>query len=770
MHRLRNRVFLFILLLLAVVLSAVLALTQQATEAHAYRQAVEQSRREGERFRQRLLEQLQHWQRLAGLLSDQLHSALDPAEALEQARRRTAADLIELSRAPQQRWRAGTEPAAADPVWSMAADGVELHVHGGRLWLLATVGEDRSRHAHLRLGRVLDARWLAEMAAAAAVDLSLLQGAPGAWEPLLSSRPGSIPATLQGWTASAGEGGRRLPGAEAQVWHLSALELPGTPLHLLLQQPLQRSVVEPELLRWQLLAIGLLALLLALAGALWIGHSVSRPLAAMVRYMRRVGEGDTHAEAPTERRGEIGALAREFAFMLSAMAQREASIRHLAYNDGLTGLANRNRFQELIDERLQQRKGERFAVLVMDIDRFREINDTLGHVSGDRILKHVGLRLSHVRRECDQLARLSGDEFAVLLGHIELGDLLDLAQRYRAPFNDPIATDGIALDVSAAMGLAVYPDHGDTAGLLLQKAEVALYLAKSRHQLALVYSPEIDRHSVLRLTLMAELRLAIERNQLELYVQPKLDVRAWRIVGVECLVRWVHPTHGFVPPDEFIPLAEQTGNVRQLTGWMIGQALKHCAGWRELGYTLKVAVNVSTVDLLDAQLPARVASQLSQQRLPASALILEVTESAVMEDPERSIPVLTRLRELGVELSIDDYGTGYSSMAQLKRLPVDELKIDKSFVFDVADNPDDAVIVRSTIELGHNMELRVVAEGVESERVLDWLSRFGCDVAQGYLLSKPLPAAQLLHWLQHSPYLAAGQDEPEPGEGGDLVL
>jgi len=400
-------------------------------------------------------------------------------------------------------------------------------------------------------------------------------------------------------------------------------------------------------------------------------------------------------------------------------------------------------------------------VLVMDIDRFRDINDTLGHLAGDRILKQAALRLGHICREQDELARLSGDEFAVLLSPLDAREISALVGHYRAPFAEPFETEGISLDVNLTVGVALHPDHGQNAGTLLQRAEIAMYLAKSRRHPFMVYNPQLDRHSLLRLTLMAELRAAIERNELALYVQPKLDLRAWRIIGVECLVRWVHPEHGFVAPDEFIPLAEQTGNIRHLTAWIIAAALDWSRRWHDAGFELKVAVNLSTVDLLDPAFPERVGALLSALRLSAQSLILEVTESAVMEDPDKAIPVLRQLREQGIGLSIDDYGTGYSSMAQLKRLPVDELKIDKSFVKDVVDNPDDAVIVRSTIELGHNMDLVVVAEGVEDEKTLEWLSRFGCDLAQGYYLSKPMPAKDLVGWLENSPYLTANREGVE---------
>ncbi|MBD8525687.1 putative bifunctional diguanylate cyclase/phosphodiesterase [Pseudomarimonas arenosa] len=532
------------------------------------------------------------------------------------------------------------------------------------------------------------------------------------------------------------------------------------------QSWISSDAMAASLREWQMLALGLLAFLLSVGGALWLDRSISRPMAALARYMRRVGAGEERVAPPSlPVRGELAAVAREFAFMLSTLAKREESIRHLAFHDSLTGLANRHRFAALLAERLGDAQISRLCVVVIDLARFREINDTLGHGAGDNILKQVAARLLGVAALRQQVARLSADEFGVLIINVHPAELMQGLSQIAAIFDVPFQVDKVSLEVRASLGAAVYPEHGDSPGMLLQRSEIALFQAKQQKQRIVVYSPEQDGHTLRRLTLMAELRAAIDRDELSLYVQPKLDIAGWRIVGVECLVRWHHPQYGMVPPDEFIPLAEQTGAIRQLTNWMLRKGLDWAKRWRDDGLQLKVAINVSTVDLLDPLLAKRVSGWIRERGLPADALLLEVTESAVMQDAEGALPMLRELRDFGVDLAVDDFGTGYSSMLQLKRLPVGELKIDKSFVMGVLRSADDAVIVRSTIDLAHNLDLVVVAEGVEDDTTLEWLKRFGCDLAQGYLLSKPMPADLLSLWLDQAPYLCAGREHVGLGHG-----
>lgn len=524
-------------------------------------------------------------------------------------------------------------------------------------------------------------------------------------------------------------------------------------LSVVLQQSLTEALRDYVTLQWQLLFILILALLLSAGGAFFIASTVSRPLMAMVNYVHRIASGDYKAVAPATKLGEVSMLVNEFSSMQKAIAEREATIAHKAFHDALTDLPNRLRFQQILQAAIDRNKNEKcIAVLVFGLNHFKDINDTLGHFSGDQLLKQLTQRFQAILRKQDTLARLGGDGFAILLTDIDRADLISSTLHYRKVLVEPFHIEGIALTVNASVGIAIYPEHGENPAMLLQRTEIAMYISKEKKLTYALYSGHENRYSLLRLSLMSELKDAIGRGELQLYYQPKLAIATQTIFGVECLVRWKHPVHGFISPDDFIPLAEQTGNIRYLTAWVVDTALKQHRIWRERGLNLIMAVNISAVDLQDETLLEHIDRGLLREKVSPSSLILEVTESGVMNDVDNAIALLSRMQKRGLGLSIDDYGTGYSSMAQLKRLPVDELKIDKSFVLDVVTNTDDAIIVRSTIELGHNMGLKLVAEGVESLEALDKLRQYGCDYAQGYYLSKPMPAEDFANWLKQSPY------------------
>ncbi len=536
---------------------------------------------------------------------------------------------------------------------------------------------------------------------------------------------------------------------------------------VLLQRSLTEALHDYNALQLQLIATAIISLLLAGAGAFVIARTITSPLRHITEYVKHFAAGDYQVPPPTDTKGEIGLLVQEFGHMQREIAERENSILHLAYHDSLTNLPNRNDFQRRVQQEVEKAKvsSGRVAVFVMDLDNFSDINVTLGHLSGDFLLKKIAERLG---REChapEHVARLGGDEFGVVVaGFNSLHEVIQWVLHYRNIFNQAFEVENISLNVNATLGVAIYPEHAENASTLMQRAEVAMYIGKRKKLPYSIYNSSQDHHSVMRLSLMSELRPAIECNELALYYQPKLSIKHNTITAVECLVRWIHPIHGFISPDDFIPLAEQTGNIRLLTCWVIKTALAQCRLWRNsLKLDLVVCINISAVDLLDPQFSQYVQSQLHEQQVPPSSVILEVTESAVMDDPDKAISVLSELSAMGIGLSIDDFGTGYSSMAQLKRLPVQELKIDKSFVLDVVNNSDDAIIVRSTIELAHNMHLKVVAEGVENIATLNLLRDMGCDVAQGYYLSKPIPAAALERWLNDCEYRQAKLDELHTG-------
>ena len=432
----------------------------------------------------------------------------------------------------------------------------------------------------------------------------------------------------------------------------------------------------------------------------------------------------------------------------------------LATHDELTGLPNRVRFQMEVKRALSDatEEGRAVAVLLIDLDRFKEINDTLGHHHGDALLQQVGPRLQEVLPDSAMAARLGGDEFAILLrlARDDMAVALADAERLRATFDSGFEVDGVVLDVGASIGVALHPLHGDDVETLMQRADVAMYRAKNAHSGVEAYDAGDDHHNLGRLAMAGELRLALEREELVLHYQPKLDLQTGLVEEVEALVRWRHPQRGLVPPNDFIPVAEHTGLIRPMTKLVIEMALLQAAEWRRAGLHLRVAVNLSTRALLDAALPGEVQRMLEAHELEPRYLMLEITESILMADPERSARILSQLSEMGVGLALDDFGTGYSSLSYLKRLPVDELKIDGSFVKNMARDPDDAMIVRSTVQMARGLGRVVVAEGVEDEVTLNRLRGFGCQLAQGYGISRPLPAEGLEQWIRARQPDAAG--------------
>jgi diguanylate cyclase (GGDEF)-like protein len=422
-----------------------------------------------------------------------------------------------------------------------------------------------------------------------------------------------------------------------------------------------------------------------------------------------------------------------------------------ALHDSLTGLPNRKMLVQRAREAFAEAKASdtRVALFLLDLDRFKEINDTLGHHVGDALLKLVGRRLAKVVGEDVTVARLGGDEFAVLVtGFTDDQRPLDLAHDIRAALGQPFRTEGMSFEIDGSMGIALHPQHGRDVETLLQRADVAMYVAKDRNTGVETYSPDSDRHSTMRLGLLAELRGALSERQLELHYQPKADLRTGDVVGVEALIRWRHPERGMVPPDDFIPLAEQTALMRHITQFVVEEALAQLSSWWKQGLRVQAAVNVCARDLYDRDFSDFLRERLDHYGVPPRALMVEVTESVLMADPARAASTLLSLAAVGVGVSLDDFGTGYSSLVHLKRLPVSEVKIDRSFIMRMDVNEDDAAIVRSIIDLASVLGLRVVAEGVETREAWDRLAVFGCDAAQGWFLSKAKPADEVTEWLR----------------------
>jgi len=434
--------------------------------------------------------------------------------------------------------------------------------------------------------------------------------------------------------------------------------------------------------------------------------------------------------------------------------QRSVELLRMATIDELTGLANREHFHARLAQQVQAAEldGEPFAVMLIDLDRFKEINDTLGHHYGDVLLRELGARLAeHVGPE-SLVARLGGDEFALMPAArtTDPSTLTMIAARLIACVEQPFDVDELSLDIGASVGITRYPIDGRGADVLLRRADVAMYSAKEAQTGYQLYASEHDHNSVRKLSLLSEARRAIAQDELVVYYQPKVHIDGHRVQGAEALVRWQHPEHGLLAPGAFIPAVERTALIGPLTRYVLERSISQCAAWRRSGWELSVAVNLSMRNLLDRSLPQEIERMLVQCGLTPDALQLEITESMIVSDPDRAIAILTRLHDLGVHMSVDDFGTGHSSLANLKRLPINELKIDRSFVTPMLHDESDEIIVRSTINLGHDLGLNVVAEGVEDKSTVDRLEVLGCDLAQGYYLSPPVPAGAFADWLAHN--------------------
>jgi diguanylate cyclase (GGDEF)-like protein/PAS domain S-box-containing protein len=451
----------------------------------------------------------------------------------------------------------------------------------------------------------------------------------------------------------------------------------------------------------------------------------------------------------------------------AALVAQAALNEHQALHDALTGLANRTLFRDRIQLAVDGSRSTdaRAAVLVMDLDGFKEINDSMGHAAGDDLLVELGRRLNAAARTSDTVARLGGDEFGVLLPQASRpGHVRAAVRRMQAAIESPITLHGVEMSLEVSIGVALHPEDGADVETLLRCADSAMYHAKAQKSGWALYDSGRVRQDTARLSIVRELRQALDERQLVLYYQPKATLADGEVHAVEALLRWNHPVRGLVAPDEFIPIAQQTALIKPLTLYVIDEALRQCRAWLDDNLRLAIAVNLSARNLVDADLPAQVAGLLQRWNVDPHLLELEITESAMLIDPPRTKLILQRLSVMGIRLSIDDFGTGYFSLASLKRLPVKEIKVDRSFVMNMAENDDDAIIVRSTIELGRNLGLDVVAEGVESEQVWDRLKALGCQAAQGYYLSRPVPAPELRAWLMQRRARGDACSAPAPTE------
>ncbi|MFN3310456.1 MAG: putative bifunctional diguanylate cyclase/phosphodiesterase [Thermomonas sp.] len=523
-----------------------------------------------------------------------------------------------------------------------------------------------------------------------------------------------------------------------------------SPVDVILLADVDEAMLPYRRLKQQILALATLAAGLALLVSIAVARSVTRPVARLAAAARRIERGDYAEPLPVTGNDELSDLAKAFNRMQAGIAERELHIRHQAQHDALTGLPNRMYALERLQHMLVRAATESTpcAALMIDLDRFKEINDTLGHGFGDKVLEQVAQRLRVAIRDRDLLARLGGDEFLILLENTDeataTGRAWAIVKALQAPL--VIAQQQAQVSVLASVGVALYPAHAEDAATLLRRADIAMYSAKQTHQQVALYQVGHDELHLRQVRLITDLRHAGERGEFHVVYQPKVDLRTRQPSHAEALLRWRHPELGPIPPSEFIPLAEHCGLIGELTDFVLRTGLTQLAAWRQEGLHLGLAVNLSPMDLLDTQLATKVATLVQAHAIPPADLILEITEGSVMRDVQAAMTTMHALRAVGVRLSIDDFGTGHSSLAQLRRLPVDEIKIDRSFVTSLEHDPDDTVIVRSAIEIGHNMGLLVIAEGVEQRSSLEILRALRCDMVQGYFFSKPLSAQEFRRW------------------------
>ena len=617
-------------------------------------------------------------------------------------------------------------------------------------------------------------RWRAVMSDAQAVGQAALVAdvdrraharggnAPG-WLDRLSAASHSCGANALAQTPQPGLGwGRGLSAWLPKLWRSDAdlqwRSIPLTPegsqmVLAVLAQTVDEAMSPYESLLWSGLVLGACGLLVfGLGGSAMAGH-ITAPLLQLQQSAQSLTRGDYSSQVRVASNDEIGALAHSFEAMRLAVSEREGHIRALAYQDALTGLSNRMSLADALAEALRLRDespdGKSVAVLMLDLDRFKRVNNSLGYEAGDRLLQLVAARLERlVLRRQGCLARMEGNTFGVLLPASIADERAAVAQELIASFEHAFVIDGHAINLSCSVGTVLAPQDGHEAMGLLRRCAVALQRAKSHRSGVMAFRADMDIQSKEALSLLGDLRQALIKQEFVVYIQPKVSMKNGRVTGGEALIRWAHPSRGLVPPMQFIPFAEETGFVRQMTAWMLEEAAKICQAWHAQGQALTLAVNLSTRDLMDHAVAERIEALIANAGLRPSMLKLEITESSIMDDPVQGRQVLDRLHGLGLQLSIDDFGTGYSSLAYLKDLPVDELKIDRSFVIQMHRDNQSASIVRSVIDLAHNLNLEVVAEGIEDERCWSSLREWGCDVGQGYWMAKPMPVADFMGWMK----------------------
>lgn len=521
-------------------------------------------------------------------------------------------------------------------------------------------------------------------------------------------------------------------------------------LYAVLERSIDEATAPYKKLQLTLIILTILGALVFAVTILYLSKLITQPITDLAKVAKKLEDGNYDIAIDSDRADELGNLSRSFGSMSAAISSREKSIRQLAYYDELTKLPNRASFILQLSKSLQaaEKTQSQLTILVLNLDRFKQINNILGHDAGDEMLRIVAARvLASTTRSNDFVARIGGDQFALLLPDTSAEQALSFTTVLLKALESPILISQQSVDLNASIGIASYPDHAASEAQLLTRAEMAMYRGKAISSGAAIFDKSYDLNSTTNLSLASELKVALTENQLQMYVQPKIDFASGKVSSLEALVRWKHPEKGFIFPDQFIPFAEQTGFIQQISLWMLNEAARNISLWQQQAVQIPIAINISTRDLIDQDLPNKIEAIFKKYSLDCSAIALEITESSIMDDPVRALATLDKLAAMDISLSIDDFGTGYSSLTYLKRLPVSELKIDQSFIFKMAQDDSDKKIVQSTIDLGHNLGLKVVAEGVEDLPVWRLLQTMGCDFGQGYYMARPMPANDFVAWL-----------------------
>jgi diguanylate cyclase (GGDEF)-like protein len=611
------------------------------------------------------------------------------------------------------------------------------------------------------MGFKLDQALLRDIKQLTGLDLVILtRSDQGPWQAALSQmRPDQTLALTNNWMPSLdlsvasrpAQLGFDLPGGLHVARMRSLNAQPGERTLAMMLRSVDEAVAPYKELQLSIMVLNVVGVLAFAMGSVFTARRITTPVVTLTKLARRLSGGDFSAPIPSHGQDEIGELADAFEAMRRAVREREEAIIKGGFIDALTGLPNRAQFTMDVKAATAHALGRSngsCAVIMLDLDRFKHVNNVLGHDAGDQLLQRVGRLLRDVIvDQHNTVARLSGDEFAVLLRQGDVTQARAVARSIQQHLETTIDLNGNTVDLGAGIGIATCPEHAQDANTLLRQTELAMYKAKQSQVGHVVFRPELDAKSDEALSLLGELRQALERNELRLHLQPKVSLASGEVIGAEALVRWQHPTRGLVPPGLFIPFAEQSGFIRHLTTWLLEESMRTWRNWSERGLTLQMSINLSARDLIDPELPGRVTALLAQHGVPPHCLCLEITESAIMDDPNRAQQTLEQFHYMGVLLSIDDFGTGYSSLAYLKKLPVNELKIDKSFVMNMQRDVQDAKIVRSVVDLAHNLGLKVTAEGLEEEAAWSMLKALGCDIAQGYWIAKPMPSEQFPEWV-----------------------